>query len=85
MQYVYVLQSEQDDYLYIGCTNNLKNRLAEHNAGQNESTKSKKPFKIIYYEAFLDKNDAYAREKVLKQKWGRKFLERVLKRYFNKK
>lgn len=82
MYYVYVVQSEKDQNLYIGCTKNINTRLTEHNSGLNESTKYRRPFKIIYYEAFLDKEDAYNREKIMKGQWGRKFLARVLKNYF---
>lgn len=82
MYYVYVLLSQKDNYKYIGCTNDLKKRFKEHNSGQNKSTADRKPFKIIYYEAFLSKEDAYNREKNLKMKWGNKFLERILTNYF---
>jgi len=84
MHYVYVLESEMDGKLYIGCTNNLQRRIQEHNAGTNPSTKARRPLKLIYYEAFLLQADAFNREKIIKGQWGRKFLQRVLKHYFAK-
>ncbi|MFC1703948.1 GIY-YIG nuclease family protein [Candidatus Omnitrophota bacterium] len=67
MYYVYVLQSKKNkNKLYIGNTNNLERRLAEHNSGDGYFTKTYKPFKIVYYEAFLDKHDAVNREIKLK-------------------
>ncbi len=66
MYYVYIIRSLKDDYLYTGCTSNLKSRLREHNAGQSLSTYKHKPFMLIYYEAFLDMRDALDREKKLK-------------------
>ena len=67
MFYVYILRSEKDDNLYTGYTNDLKRRLVEHNSGKNTSTKSRKPFTLIYYEAYKSKEDATHREKMLKE------------------
>lgn len=66
MFYVYVLKSLKDQNLYIGYTNNLKRRLVEHNDGENVSTSYRRPFRLIYYEAYLSKVDAQQREKKLK-------------------
>jgi len=63
MFYVYILQSKKDGELYTGCTNDLKKRFREHNNGLVFSTKLKKPHKIIHYEAFLNKKDAFMRKK----------------------
>ena len=64
--YVYLLQSFKNKSLYIGCTSDLKKRLLEHN--QNESYHASKysPWRLIYFEAYLSKQDAYRREKLLK-------------------
>ena len=43
MYYVYILQSEKDNLLYLGCTHNLKQRLSMHNAGKICSTKRRAP------------------------------------------
>ena len=74
MYYVYVLISEQDGRFYTGSTNDLKRRLDEHNAGKVESTKRRKPFKLIYYEACFDERDARKREKYLKSGMGKKYM-----------
>lgn len=66
MFYVYVLLSEKDKNFYTGCTSNLKKRMEEHNNDLVMSTKNRKPLKLIYYEACLDKRDAFLREKYLK-------------------
>ena len=66
MHYVYVLQSQKDNYIYVGSTNELERRLTEHNKGLSYSTKAHTPFKLIYYEAYLDKQDAMDREIKLK-------------------
>ena len=66
MFYVYVLNSKKYDELYIGSTNDLRKRIIEHNKGKVESTKKKKPYKLIYYEAYYVESDARRREKMLK-------------------
>ncbi len=66
MFYIYVLKSLRDGMNYIGSTNNLKKRLAEHNSGRAPSTKLRKPFILIYYEAYRDEVDARMREHNLK-------------------
>ena len=66
MYYVYLLKSIDHEFIYIGSTNDLKNRLLEHNNGKNQSTKFYAPFKLIYYEAYVNKDDALTREYKLK-------------------
>lgn len=66
MYYVYVLRSEIDNNLYVGYSNNLKNRLQQHKKGLVTSTKNRRPLKLIYYEACLNQQDTTHREKYLK-------------------
>ena len=66
MYYVYLLKSKKDDSIYIGYTNNLKRRLDEHNDGLSQFTKSRRPFELVYYEAYKAQTDAEVREKRLK-------------------
>ena len=82
MHYVYVLRSLADNGLYIGCTKDLKNRVKLHNSSDVQSTKERLPMEIIYYEACLNRNDAYRREKYLKTTYGRRYLKNRLKEYF---
>lgn len=82
MFYVYVLMSLQDGGLYIGCTKDLKSRIRRHKFGMVESTKTRLPLKLVYYEACLNQKDALHREKYLKTTYGRRYLKNRLKRYF---
>jgi len=84
MHYVYILLSKRDNKLYIGYTNNLKNRLQKHNAGKVQATKFRIPLSLIYYEAYLDESDARNRERFLKTGWGRNYINRNLKGTLNK-
>ena len=81
MHYVYILTSSKDKQFYTGCTNNLKYRLFLHNNGKVESTKNRKPFKLVFYEAFVNKSDAFAREQWLKTGWGRTHVKKMLHYY----
>ena len=83
--YVYLLESKKNGELYIGYTTNLTQRLKEHNQGLNFSTKSAKPWKIIYYEACLNEKDAKRREDYFKITQGKRLLKRRLKEYFYSK
>ncbi|OGY62382.1 MAG: hypothetical protein A2745_00105 [Candidatus Harrisonbacteria bacterium RIFCSPHIGHO2_01_FULL_44_13] len=83
--YVYVLESLKNSSLYVGLTKNLKTRLQEHNRGLNFSTKSHKPWRIVYCEAFLNGDDAVRRERYLKTNQGARLLKRMLKEYFYSK
>ena len=82
MHYVYVLQSETDSGLYIGMSGDLKRRLEDHQLGESRSTKGRRPWKLIYYEAYLQKSDADGREVFLKSGGGRRFLDKQLKNHF---
>ncbi|MBW1753873.1 MAG: GIY-YIG nuclease family protein [Deltaproteobacteria bacterium] len=81
MYYTYVLQSEKDSGFYIGFTKDLKLRFEEHSKGRVDSTKSRRPLKLIYYEACLIQEDATRREKYLKTYNGKRFLHKRLKSY----
>jgi len=82
--FTYVLYSLRDGKHYIGYTNNLKNRLAEHYSGKSFSTAPRRPLRLIYFEACLDQEDARQREKYLKQTVGRRYLSRRLRSYRRK-
>ena len=81
MHYTYVLQSESDGNFYVGCTKDLKLRFEQHQKGQVESTRQRKPLRLIYYEACLHQEDAFHRERYLKTYNGKRFLHRRLKSY----
>lgn len=85
MHIVYVLENKTDKSWYIGQTNNLKRRLFEHNSGVGACTtslKEKGSWKLIYAEAYLNKQDAIGRERFLKGGSGRKYLQKQLMHYF---
>ena len=82
MQYVYILKSLSDRNLYVGCTQDLKQRVKLHNLKKVPSTAKRIPLILIYYEAYVDKRDAFARETFLKTGWGKNHIQKVLRNYF---
>ncbi|OGZ24719.1 MAG: hypothetical protein A2896_02460 [Candidatus Nealsonbacteria bacterium RIFCSPLOWO2_01_FULL_43_32] len=79
MYYTYVLQSLKDKNLYIGFTSDLKRRLQQHKFGGSISTKRRLPFRCIFYEAFISKEDAKRREGYFKTNKGKKALKLILR------
>ena len=75
--YVYILQSLNfNDKFYVGFTNNIKRRLAEHNEGKSISTSAYKPWKIKNAIAFEEEQKAIEFEKYLKSHSGRAFIKK---------
>ena len=70
--YVYILLCS-DNSFYIGVTNNLELRVAQHEVGLHSSsyTYPRRPVRLVYFESFDNINTAILREKQLKG-WSRK-------------
>ncbi len=86
MYYVYLLECQEDKSWYIGYTADLKKRFKDHLSGNGcRTTSLKKNWKLIYYEAYIKKQDAIGREKFLKSGSGRKYLKKQLIKYLSKK
>ena len=83
MFYTYVLLSKKDGLWYTGSTGDLRKRFNQHNTGQVFATKNRGPFKVIYYEACLNEQDARFREKYLKTGMGKRYLKNRLKRFLS--
>jgi len=78
MYYVYVISNKTRKYIYVGITNNLSRRIAEHNSGYNKTTRTYRPFKLILSEEFTTRTTAREREKYLKSGIGKEFLKRLV-------
>ena len=84
MFYIYILLSEKDKQLYTGYTPDLKNRIYSHNKGFVKATKFRRPLKLIYYESYLEMDDAKRREKFLKGGKGHNEIKIQLKEVLKK-
>lgn len=71
----------KDFMFYVGFTKDIKKRLNEHNKGRVESTKNRRPLKLVYWEGCLNQKDATMREKYLKTAWGKRYIKNRIKNY----
>lgn len=74
MYYVYSLKCK--DGFYIGCTNNLKDRIKRHQNGYIAATKNRLPVSLEFYVALKTESSAFNFEKYLKSGSGRAFTNR---------
>jgi predicted GIY-YIG superfamily endonuclease len=80
MNYVYFLKSISfPKQIYVGLTDDMRARLAAHNAGQSPHTAKFKPWRLVTYIAFSDKAKAVAFERYLKTASGRAFANKRLR------
>ena len=76
--HVYILTNERKTVLYVGSTNDLERRIAEHEQGKHYHFTSRyNANKLIYSEAFPDRASAVARERQLKR-WSRNKKEALI-------
>ena len=77
MRCVYLLRSVSDPARrYVGITDNLDRRLAEHNAGESPHTAKHRPWEVVVSVRFADGAKADAFERYLKQGSGHAFAKR---------
>jgi putative endonuclease len=76
--YVYILKSLKDFNHYTGISSDPNKRLLQHNAGKTSSTKSRRPFILIYSEQWNSRVEARNREKYLKSYEGSREKKTIL-------
>ncbi len=77
--YVYLLESSAlSGQRYVGATSDLRQRMADHNAGESPHTSKYAPWRLVTYVAFSDKDKATAFERYLKSGSGRAFARKRL-------
>jgi len=78
MYYIYILYSNSYDKYYIGQTSDLVRRLAQHNDGEEKSTKSYVPWGLKYTEKYQTRSEALRRERFLKNQRNKTFYRRLI-------
>lgn len=77
MHYVYLIESTSVlGQRYVGSTSDLRQRLAEHNAGKGNHTAKFKPWRVLTYIAFSDRAKALSFERYLKSGSGHAFANK---------
>ena len=74
MWYVYILRSHKDGCFYVGMSEDVGERLKTHNAGEVTSTKSRRPFELVYTIQCDDSTLARKTEKYMKTAAGKRWL-----------
>ncbi|MBU4016430.1 GIY-YIG nuclease family protein [Patescibacteria group bacterium] len=77
MYYAYILQLKDNTY-YHGFSDNLKERIKDHNNGTVSSTKNSRPLRLVFYAAFSSKKKALDFEQYLKTQSGYAFRNKRL-------
>ena len=75
MTNIYVIKSVNRNYIYIGITNNTKRRVEEHNSGKSKTTRSYRPFVVLFTEEYQDRPTARKREIYLKSGCGKEWIK----------
>ena len=83
--YVYILISLKTQRFYIGQTSNLERRLKKHNSGYVKSTKTGKPWSILYSREVDDRSTALKLERKLKNLKSRKRLLEWVRNHLDEK
>ena len=78
MYYIYILKSEKDGKYYTGYSSDLRKRFKDHQSGNVDSTRNRRPLELIYYEAYKEKVQALRREKFLKTTKGKLQLRKQI-------
>ena len=77
--FVYILHSKIIDKYYVGSTDDLEWRLKRHNMGWGRFTKRGIPWELVYHENFDTKSEALKREKEIKNKKSRIYIENLIR------
>ena len=78
MFYTYIIQSQKSGKYYTGSCQDIDIRLERHNAGATPSTKSGRPWELVYTESYENNSDALKREREIKSKKSRKYIEHLI-------
>ena len=70
MFFVYIIQSLRTGRYYIGYTQNVEERLRQHNQGITKPIRNRGPFKVVYQELFDSESAAKKRELQIKRYKG---------------
>ena len=76
--YVYILYSDSRGKYYIGSCEDIEKRLLRHNQGATKSTKSGRPWRVVYHEFYENKTEALKRELYIKKMTSRIYIENLI-------
>ena len=77
MIYIYAIKSLNFNYIYIGQTRDLDERLLRHNNGREKTTKPYRPFALIHVEITDNRVKARKLEKFFKSGYGKEIVKEI--------
>ena len=80
MYYVYIIESSSR--WYYGFSENLDQRIKDHNSNRSKYTRNKGPWKLIFKRTFVDKKTAIKFESQLKKVRNKKYIKEKYKDFF---
>ena len=78
MYTIYAIKSLYKNYIYVGLTSDLENRIHRHNSGYEKTTKPYRPYIVIYTEIAENRESARLREQFLISSTGKRFLRKLI-------
>jgi len=76
--HVYIIYSSSRDKYYTGYSQNPEERLIEHNSGATTSTRTGRPWTLVYKEKCINKTTSIKREKQIKKMKSRQYIESLI-------
>ncbi len=77
---MYVIRSVTTGRFYIGHTDDIDQRIVEHNTDQSHYTKGKGPWDLAYAEAFRTRAEAMRREREIKKRKSKRYIEKLIEK-----
>ena len=77
--HAYILQSESTGRFYVGHTENLNKRIAEHNNNRTASIKNRGPWKLVYSEVYSSRAEASHREREIKRMKIHSWIDKLVR------
>ena len=77
MFYIYILRSQSLQRYYVGSTENVQNRLRQHNAGKSKSTRAGIRWELVHTETFATRSEAMLREQKIKSRGIARYLSDI--------
>jgi putative endonuclease len=77
--FVYIIYSLSLDKFYVGYTSDLEKRVSDHNNGISDYTSKASDWKLMYSEIYFSRELAMKREREIKTKKSRKYIEWLIK------
>ena len=81
--FVYIIESADGKWYYVGYSADVARRLEYHNRGASRSTRGRGPWMVVYVEGYVKKGDALKREREIKRMKSRKYIRGLIEKTNN--